>query len=72
MKWISVKDKIPPAFEPIIAVHRWGHGELQSMFGQCDDDSFFFYWKDGRNYKILYIENLTHWMPMPKPPKDDK
>jgi len=65
-EWISVKDKFPRynqdvlTFAPGMAMpivvdrHNGYYGE--------DDDEWYEGWNTGRN--------ITHWMPLPKPPKD--
>ncbi len=65
MKWISVKDKLPNELSIIL------------VYGKVYDDDFEIGWafyntKDqycGTNY---YYKDVTHWMDLPKPPKDQK
>ena len=68
-EWISVKDKLPEDEQLVFCsgldfevgpsrhygVLRYNNGE----FAYVDDDGIYEEWK--------YI---THWMPLPKPPKD--
>lgn len=58
--WISVKDKLPEDGEVLC----YGHGEylvgsLYELYGKynCEADD-------------TMIENVTHWMPLPEPPKE--
>lgn len=64
MKWVSVKDREP-----------------RNEFKYPEPDVLFFYpggikigtqWQDGQWYDdhIYSIEGVTHWMPLPEPPKD--
>lgn len=67
--WISIKDRLPEFDQTIISTDgdyiaittfTKGHGEfnfwqlLSSGCGCCDTD----------------MGNVTHWMPLPKPPKE--
>lgn len=54
MEWISVKDKPVPDDDTRYIVYAWYHGE---GFVECTKG-----WACGTN--------VTHWMPMPKPPKN--
>ena len=63
-EWISVKDKLPEEFENVIAFNRRGRGKA------CDMDIC---WWNGYSFdrcgKRPY-SNVTHWMPLPEPPKE--
>ena len=57
-EWINVKDKLP---KNICCILAYGNGMIYFAFYNsvgnfCLDNEF--------------IENITHWMPLPKPPKD--
>ena len=64
-EWISVKDRLPEPFvsvlgycpdeEPLPTVHE----VYMNGFGQ---------W---RSAQVYGMGNVTHWMPMPEPPKED-
>ena len=59
MEWISVKDRLPDAFCPVI-VYRKGHVER----GARDVNGW---WK-------VYgtrTKSVTHWMPLPEPPEEE-
>jgi hypothetical protein len=58
MEWISVKDRLPENLdEVVIYVSDYG---IDIAF--YSNQSFFDYNSDG-------ILSVTHWMPLPKPPK---
>lgn len=74
MEWISVKDKMPPIYEVVIAAERLGplmgyiiHNEARYN-GQ--------YWEDAARfstgmcswYKLYH--DVTHWMPPLQPPSN--
>jgi hypothetical protein len=71
--WISVKDRLPDKNQGWVAVYgtvvgwRWqvqagfyDGGEWLSRFVSNDDDGY------------CKFESVTHWMPLPLPPKEDK
>lgn len=65
-KWISVKERLPKADEVCIAVNRDGDimiGHIHKVINgscMCDDIN-----------SSEWIIKVTHWMPLPKPPKED-
>jgi len=60
MEWISVKDRLP---EIGVEVLIYEPGCLIQINFRDDDD----YWDcDG------VVSRITHWMPLPKPPKENE
>ena len=57
--WISVKDRLPKQKQDIIA---WGNGSVQLVY--CDKDKFY------DVYELRIVLNITHWQPLPEPPKE--
>lgn len=58
--WISVKDRLPATFTPVIVCRPGGKVEA----GMLDVGGW---WK-------VYgtrTKRVTHWMPLPEPPKED-
>lgn len=60
--WVSVKERLPNEHgQRVIVAYKFGVGEN-------------FYFGDGRFVKGLLsqveIPGVTHWMPLPEPPKD--
>lgn len=58
--WISVKDNPPDYLEPVF-VYSLANGIITAIYptsGQwvCDDG--------------YYVDDVTHWMPLPQPPSD--
>jgi hypothetical protein len=62
-EWISVKDQMPTMGQDILCFSkgRIFHSWWDSISSMCD-------WYDIQNTWI--IEDVTHWMPLPLPPKD--
>lgn len=65
--WISVEDELPPKEENVLI---WSSGSKEAMIGyyigrnwQRKTNDFYSYVDDG------YWHNVTHWMPLPAPPK---
>ena len=64
-KWISVDDRLPE--EKVNCIVHYKHA-------YCDNDNYFetgicFY--DGEKFRIDCAYKVTHWMPMPQPPKGE-
>ncbi len=68
MEWVSVEDKLPPFKEKEyivtdgdnVDVYWWKHFR---SFGRKQE----WCWNDRDEF---FDFNVTHWMPLPKPPKD--
>ena len=78
--WISVKDRLPEEGKRVIG---WGQrwidvGEV--MYGTADDydpDHIIpddqpneVRWRWHRDGTLVHDQNVTHWMPLPDPPKE--
>lgn len=63
-QWISVKDMLPEPGQKIIAVFR-DSGGLMVDQARYRDDMF-----DFSGWCNVQMESVTHWMPLPKPPKE--
>lgn len=70
-EWISVKDRLPECGEKCLAV-------LNTIFGSYVD--LFIYTNDILTnepgfyciYNLYYrMDKVTHWMPLPEPPKEE-
>ncbi len=58
--WINVKDELPAIGEPVLVFD----DASDMMFGFMSSDG---YWLEtGSEFPC----NVTHWMPLPKPPKE--
>lgn len=69
--WISIKDRQPKCIRGIsdsVLVHR-DNGECEVAYLIYDnDDGFYWYTQDERTG--FEFEEVTHWTPLPEPPKD--
>ena len=64
-KWISVDDRLPE--EKVNCIVHYKHA-------YCDNDDFWaigmcFY--DGNKFQLYWSYKVTHWMPLPEPPKGE-
>ena len=67
MKWIPVSERLPNTFGEYIVACKDAFGEVYSDY--ADYDPFAKRWKTG-----LFLDNgesVTHWMPLPEPPKGE-
>ena len=64
-EWISVKDRLPA--EKVNCIVHYKHA-------YCENDDYWaigicFY--DGKKFQIDWAYKVTHWMPLPQPPKGE-
>lgn len=71
MKWIKVEDILPEPNEKVLL-----------YFGKIDNILMGIYWEDVNKFNVFFsngatlndgkhAEIITHWMPLPEPPKED-
>lgn len=63
MNWISVKDKLPPYGQQVIVCRPYGKDCLKVEQGCRDLGDWW------RVYGTR-TKRVTHWMPLPEPPKE--
>ncbi len=70
-EWISVDEKLPEEWEEVLA---WDGENVRQGYYTMDID-----WDDDAKqaetprwtyYDGMLWENVTHWMPLPQPPKE--
>ena len=64
-EWISVTERLPEKNVNCIVHYRHAY---------CDNDGYFaigFCYHDGEKFQFDPAYKVTHWMPLPKPPKGD-
>jgi len=64
-QWISVKDKLPK-YEVEVLVCRKDNTYWWGMVIEKPDNSFYVRYGN----KWVFAKDVTHWMPLPKPPED--
>lgn len=71
-KWIPVAERLPENTDKVLALSKskFGNGYLSWLVRYNPDvDAFYDYDSEWGNIKI---HNITHWMPLPEPPKEDE
>jgi len=58
--WFSVKDRLPPENIRVLILCKDGYIEIEKIT----------YPKDNNLWSCISKEDITHWMPLPQPPKD--
>lgn len=65
-EWISVKDRLPGNFETVLALRKDG-----AMFvGRYTPWQHWEIWTARKSTKVITI-TVTHWMPLPEPPREE-
>lgn len=62
MKWISIKDELPPKNENVFAC-----STIDECFGEVRREPFA--WKDASTNESIEGKNITHWMKQEFPRK---
>ena len=68
-RWISVNDSLPEPRTDVLAA--WDDGEVWSLWqswANSEEDNPFTYFIDPIEGTTHYV---THWMPLPEPPKEE-
>lgn len=60
--WISVKDRLPDFNVDVIAYSHWGELRITRIDSSGEFDTYPF---------SSDAHKITHWMPLPKPPKSE-
>lgn len=66
--WISIKDKLPEVNRDVLVYKGGFIGDLMNVYCYLGDDR----WEDEYGYfDTAESEGITHWMPLPEPPKTE-
>ena len=63
--WVSVKDRLPEPWEQVLIYSRHDFCELALYIGVPGK------WRVTWNHEMLDADSVTHWMPLPLPPKGE-
>lgn len=64
-KWISVKDRLPEPWEQVLIYSQHDFCESAFYIGVPGK------WRVTWNHEMLDADSVTHWMPLPQPPKGE-
>ena len=66
-RWIPVTERLPLYGQDVLAVRTYGDGE------KCQEVlmAHIAVWDEETGAKWWNATNITHWMPLPEPPKED-
>lgn len=67
-KWISVEERLPEAWKPVLAFDPTGYGEIGIAFIVGSLNTVV--WRGVGFTNTAYPPNVTHWMPLPEPPME--
>lgn len=76
MEWISVKDRLPEPEFPVIVAYLGFYDGAPRVDGLAIIDSvcgdWFWYVDEGSDDNEKVRVTITHWMPLPEPPKEEQ
>ena len=64
-EWISVKDRLPEPWKQVLIYSRYDFCESAFYIGVPGK------WRVTWNHEMLDADSVTHWMPLPQPPKGE-
>ncbi len=67
MKWIKVSDRLPKPKETVIVNIT---GDVNEIYISWLDSKGDWDYKGEPMYSTSFYQMVTHWMPLPKPPKE--
>ena len=65
-EWISVDERLPEDWTDVLVLSRFGFLETAVYTGTPGK------WRAGWNGDMLESDSITHWMPLPQPPKGER
>ena len=67
-RWIPVEERLPLYGQDVLAVRTYGDGE------KCQEVlmAHVAVWNEETGEKWWNATNITHWMPLPEPPKEER
>ncbi len=72
-EWISVKDRLPPIYQMVLITGKNGDGGSFGVIkGSYDGHNYNWYRDDIGHYVNSRGDIVTHWMPLPEPPKEEE
>ena len=73
MNWIRVEEELPLIGEEVLVYTVTGHVTALARRVSFNSNEPFFWTNDYPGRSNLHLaESVTHWMPLPEPPKDQQ
>ena len=69
MDWINVKDRLPPKEDYYLS---WAGGEVRYFYYKNDGGVHYWNHQHPEKHWLRKDEPITHWMPLPEPPINNK
>lgn len=70
-RWIPVTERLPEEWEPVLVLTR-SHPDAEGFVQTAVYIGNPGYWRVTWNHCMLEYNTVTHWMPLPEPPADEK
>lgn len=64
-KWIPVTERLPEEWVGVLVLSRYGFCEVAVYIGLRGK------WRITWNHDLFELDSVTHWMPLPEPPKGE-
>ena len=68
LKWISVEERLPEVDQPVM-ICAFGKSVGEGVYR--GHDGFHHVWKMYASSGTYWDDEVTHWMPLPQPPKEE-
>jgi hypothetical protein len=69
MEWINVKDELPPdGIKVIFLTKHYLQFPDNTFTGVCRGHVMHFSQRKCLDFNEVYMDKVTHWMPLPEPP----
>ncbi len=65
MKWIPVTERLPEEWVDVLVLSKYGFCEVAVYLGIKGK------WRITWNHDLFEVDSVTHWMPLPEPPKGE-
>ncbi len=68
-RWIPVTERLPETDTEVLVCDI--HAEFIEVYKFVKDDFDEYYWRSDWGENSLRFNDVTHWMPLPEPPKEE-
>lgn len=72
MNWISVKERLPQDEKPVLTYYGFDHGDGDLGMKFMGTLSYFCFDPNPHWQHASHNLVVTHWMPLPEPPKEEE